>query len=401
MPESVEPSYLRPAFLTALVGAVLSWVVAGICRGAGAGPGGPRVGRVRAHRRCARGSSRWAPASTPDRCRIGIVPIGATLLCLVAGGRGCGLGRVRAARGAGGLRGDHGRARTGRSRSSPRRPRTSATCTPRSSGRRSAAFVVGGLGAAWGSTYRERRRRPVVVHRTAGRASRRAGRGAGRGGGARRGVGDRRDAAGRHTSAGPATCGRCSTRAPAAGWPWASDRSWLAPTPRAVDRVGAGRPRLRDRHRHLGRPHRLAAGPGAGLPAAGGAARRRERSRAGSSCWAWCRCSPGCSADGGSSRVSVTALGPHIALGAAAGAVGGSRARGPDRAVRWRDRPGPDGRRRPAAVHTAAGGRRRDGAGRRARRGARPLSWSPCLPPLGHPLAWSSSSLEAAPISRP
>ena len=89
-----------------------------------------------------------------------------------------------------------------------------------------------------------------------------------------------------------------------------------------------------------------------------------------------------------------------VGLGAAAGAVAGFLLGVLVARVRWRDRSRTDGRRRTADPDPVAGGRSRHGAGRRARRCARPLSWDPCQAPLGHQLDWSSSSLEAAPISK-
>ncbi|WP_162891066.1 DUF6350 family protein [Aeromicrobium sp. A1-2] len=82
MPPSVEPSYLRPAFLTAALGAVLSLLVsAGFVLVSGGSSGSSLISLARATART------WlvAVGSGIDAGSVsfGLVPIGATLLCVV------------------------------------------------------------------------------------------------------------------------------------------------------------------------------------------------------------------------------------------------------------------------------------------------------------------------------
>lgn len=82
MSASVESSYLRPAFLTALLAAVLSWVAAGIVVALAQGPSDIAWGSL------LRASIRvWlvslGSGIDAGPVSIGIVPLGATLLCLL------------------------------------------------------------------------------------------------------------------------------------------------------------------------------------------------------------------------------------------------------------------------------------------------------------------------------
>lgn len=81
MPAPAESSYLRPAFLTAIVAAIVSWVVAGVFVAISQGVSGLEWGSI------ARTTIRtWLVAlgSGIDAgpVSIGLVPVGATLLCL-------------------------------------------------------------------------------------------------------------------------------------------------------------------------------------------------------------------------------------------------------------------------------------------------------------------------------
>lgn len=154
MSVSVESSYLRPAFLTALVGAVLSWVVAGICVALAQGPADIASGAfVRTTLRT------WLVALgagiDAGPVSIGIVPIGATLLCLflVAGAAAWMVSEPleELAAFAATTAGAYGTIAV--IASAATNVGDVHTSVVRSA---IAAFLVGGLGAAWGSTYRER-----------------------------------------------------------------------------------------------------------------------------------------------------------------------------------------------------------------------------------------------------
>lgn len=154
MSASVEPSYLRPAFLTALVAAVLSWVVAGILVALAQGSANLSVGAfVRTSIRTWLVSLGSGVDAGP--VSIGIVPIGATVICLMlvalaaawvvsepldelaafAAASAGAYGAIAAIAAAATNLGDvH-------------------TSVIRSA---IAAFVIGGVGAAWGSAQRHR-----------------------------------------------------------------------------------------------------------------------------------------------------------------------------------------------------------------------------------------------------
>lgn len=152
MSVSVESSYLRPAFLTALVAAVLSWVVAGVFVALAQGAGNIASGSfVRTSIRTWLVSLGSGVDAGP--VSIGIVPIGATFICLLlvaraaawvvsdpldelaafaattAGAFGAIAAIASAATNVGAVH----------------------TSVLRSA---IAAFVIGGLGAAWGSAQR-------------------------------------------------------------------------------------------------------------------------------------------------------------------------------------------------------------------------------------------------------
>lgn len=154
MSASVESSYLRPAFLTALVAAVLSWVVAGILVALAQGPSNIASGSfVRTTIRTWLVSLGSGVDAGP--VSIGIVPIGATLVCLLLVARAAAwvvsepldelAAFAAAAAGAYGTIAAIASAATnvGDVHTSVVRAAIGA-------------FVIGGVGAAWGSAMRHR-----------------------------------------------------------------------------------------------------------------------------------------------------------------------------------------------------------------------------------------------------